>query len=159
MGKVYHGIPNAGFGYNRVLGGISMKLLTASLCFICLPLFGQDNDQAASRRIAITQTLNFLEEQSVEARQQAADAQKRANDIEQALEKARAAAAFEAARENWIPGVTAQSIQRDGEVMHLKGNVKILQQKVTITADEADYHLDTGEIEPRGNVRVTQSPR
>lgn len=136
-----------------------MKLLTASLCFICLPLFGQDNDQAASRRIAITQTLTFLEEQSAEARQQAADAQKRANEIEQALERARAVAAFEASRENWIPGVTAQSIQRDGEVMHLKGSVRIVQEKATVTADEADYHLDTGEIEPRGNVRITPHKR
>ncbi len=136
-----------------------MKLLTASLCFICLPLFGQDNDQAANRRIAMTQTLTFLEEQSAEARQQVADAQKRANAIEQALEKAKLAAASEAARENWIPGVTAQSIQHDGEVMHLKGNVKIVQEKVTIAADEADYHLDTGEIKPRGNVRVTPHKR
>ena len=134
-----------------------MKLLTASLCFICVPLFGQDNDPAASRRIAITQTLTFFEEQLVAARQQAADAQKRANDMEQALERAKAVAAFEAARENQIPGVKAQSIQRDGEVMHLKGSVIIVQDKVTVTADEADYHLDTREIEPRGNVRITPS--
>jgi len=48
-------------------------------------------------------------------------------------------------------------------VVHLKGNVRIEirtspknAREVTILhADEAEYHEDTGEILPRGNVRVT----
>ena len=136
-----------------------MKLLAAGLCLTLLPLVGQDNEQAASRRMAVTETLSFLEEQAALAQQQAADAAKRAADIAQSLERAKQAVALEAARENWFPGVTAQSIQRDGTVLHLKGGVKIIQERIIVTADEAEYHTDTGEIEPRGNVRIRPSPR
>jgi lipopolysaccharide assembly outer membrane protein LptD (OstA) len=62
----------------------------------------------------------------------------------------------------------AASIQREvafPSVIRLKGQVeiqtKIIAQKnplalliMTVTADEADYHEDTGEIEARGKVRV-----
>jgi lipopolysaccharide assembly outer membrane protein LptD (OstA) len=64
--------------------------------------------------------------------------------------------------------IKANSIQRDQSdqsILRLKGNVKIahrsssLDRGTTITADEAVYHQDTGEIEAQGNVRVTLIPR
>jgi lipopolysaccharide assembly outer membrane protein LptD (OstA) len=72
--------------------------------------------------------------------------------------------------------VTALSIQRDAStsynphlpVVYLKGNVEILKpfcvptgsgsvckEQMVVRADEVEYHPDTGEIKPSGNVRVT----
>jgi hypothetical protein len=73
--------------------------------------------------------------------------------------------------------MTALSIQRDASssenphlpVVYLKGNVEITrafcvptssgatckESLAVVRADEAEYHPDTGEIKPSGNVRVT----
>src|SRR5436190_15299054 len=69
--------------------------------------------------------------------------------------------------------VKALSIERGlhyGAVIHLKGDVEIqtpvclpvgkrgalvCEGSMILRADEADLHEDTGEIEARGNVRVT----
>lgn len=71
-------------------------------------------------------------------------------------------------------GITAASIHQDASaadnphlpVMYLKGDVEIIKPscrnastscytKMVLRADEAEYHPDTGEIKPSGNVRVT----
>jgi lipopolysaccharide assembly outer membrane protein LptD (OstA) len=54
---------------------------------------------------------------------------------------------------------------RDGFILHLKGKVEIqtfLQrsgdsQSFVLRADEADFNIDTGAVESRGN--VSMSPR
>jgi hypothetical protein len=72
--------------------------------------------------------------------------------------------------------LTASSIQQDASpsgnphlpVVYLKGNVEIVKPSCVATssgrtcytemvlrADEAEYHPDTGEIKPSGNVRIT----
>ncbi len=65
--------------------------------------------------------------------------------------------------------MTAISMQRDDRVIHLKGHVeiksvmcvsadasaaKVCEEAMVLRTDEADYHVDTGEIEARGNVRI-----
>ena len=71
---------------------------------------------------------------------------------------------------------TASSIQRDASAsnnpglpaVYLKGNVEIVtpfcihagneticREAMVLRADEAEYHPDTGEITPSGDVRVT----
>ncbi len=45
------------------------------------------------------------------------------------------------------------------EMMQLKGNVEIKTDTMTLTADEADYDPTTGEIAPRGTVRVKLNPK
>ncbi len=66
--------------------------------------------------------------------------------------------------------MTALSMQRDGRVIHLKGHVeiksvmcvpaadastaKVCEEAMVLRTDEADYHVDTGEIEARGNVKI-----
>jgi lipopolysaccharide assembly outer membrane protein LptD (OstA) len=42
----------------------------------------------------------------------------------------------------------------EGFVTHLKGNVEIKTAAMVLTADEASVHMDTGEIEAAGGVRV-----
>ena len=60
--------------------------------------------------------------------------------------------------------VTFASMQGDCKVplssLQLKGNVEVTTDGAVLKADEADYHCDTGEIEPLGNVhmKVTPSP-
>ncbi len=57
---------------------------------------------------------------------------------------------------NWTTGIT-----------HLKGNVQIdIRQTIqggrhylVIRADEADFNANTGEVIPRGNVRITPEER
>jgi hypothetical protein len=39
-------------------------------------------------------------------------------------------------------------------VVRFKGNVEITINGVELRADEVDYHWDTGELEPNGNVHV-----
>jgi hypothetical protein len=73
--------------------------------------------------------------------------------------------------------LTALNIQRDASrsdnphlpVVYLKGNVEITksfcvpagggtackERMAVVRADEAEYHPDSGEIKPSGNVRVT----
>ena len=60
-----------------------------------------------------------------------------------------------------VPAVSlsALRIEQDGPVVHLKGNVEIRRMGLILTADEADYRKDTGEIEAKGNVRVSPFPR
>jgi lipopolysaccharide assembly outer membrane protein LptD (OstA) len=55
-----------------------------------------------------------------------------------------------------IPQVrfAAQSVQQNSGIVFLKGSVEINLGGYTLLADEAEYHQDTGEIQPRGNVRV-----
>jgi lipopolysaccharide assembly outer membrane protein LptD (OstA) len=53
--------------------------------------------------------------------------------------------------------VTANSWEADQAnraVVHLKGDVQIKSGGVIVKADEAVLNIDTGEIEPLGNVRV-----
>jgi lipopolysaccharide assembly outer membrane protein LptD (OstA) len=59
----------------------------------------------------------------------------------------------------------ATHIDKDwtASVVHLKGNVRMEiwttaknpGQAMVLRADEVDYHENTGEISPRGNVRLT----
>lgn len=44
--------------------------------------------------------------------------------------------------------------QRDGSVVHLRGNVRIQTRSMELQADEVDFHQDTNEAEARGNVRI-----
>jgi lipopolysaccharide assembly outer membrane protein LptD (OstA) len=55
----------------------------------------------------------------------------------------------------------AEEMVREPNLIHLKGKVEVQTwlvrpsyQSVLLTADEAVYHVDTGEIEASGNVRV-----
>jgi lipopolysaccharide assembly outer membrane protein LptD (OstA) len=57
-------------------------------------------------------------------------------------------------------GIVARSIQRDSAVMHATGNVQVRiihpdEGRTVIHADEVIYHGDTGEIETRGDARIT----
>ncbi len=64
-----------------------------------------------------------------------------------------------------------ESAGKTAHVIRLKGNVEVritvcrangtstsCDGSVVIKADEADYNVDSGEVEPRGNVRVTPGP-
>jgi lipopolysaccharide assembly outer membrane protein LptD (OstA) len=44
--------------------------------------------------------------------------------------------------------------QRDTHLIHLKGNVEIRTDTMTLTANEAYYNQATGEIEALGTVRI-----
>ena len=50
--------------------------------------------------------------------------------------------------------MSAKEIQRDGEILHLRGNVSIAFDGNVLTADQADVNTSTGEITPSGNVQV-----
>ena len=56
-------------------------------------------------------------------------------------------------------GITAQGIQREGPVMHATGSVQVritnADERTVIHADEVIYHGDTGEIDTRGDARIT----
>ena len=57
-------------------------------------------------------------------------------------------------------GIVAQSMQRDGTVMHATGSVQVRithadGDRIVIHADEVLYHEDTGEIETHGDARIT----
>jgi lipopolysaccharide assembly outer membrane protein LptD (OstA) len=59
-------------------------------------------------------------------------------------------------------GTVARSIQRDSAGMHATGNVQVRitpihpdEGRTVIHADEVIYHGDTGEIETRGDARIT----
>jgi lipopolysaccharide assembly outer membrane protein LptD (OstA) len=62
----------------------------------------------------------------------------------------------------WSVSISAENIAREASVLHLKGNVEIKtsigqdapRQFLLLRADEADFHIDTGAIEPRGNVML-----
>ena len=50
--------------------------------------------------------------------------------------------------------LTSLNQERDGAVIHLKGQVTIENDAIRVQADEADYNADTGEIQAHGDVRV-----
>jgi lipopolysaccharide assembly outer membrane protein LptD (OstA) len=52
----------------------------------------------------------------------------------------------------------ARHIESSGDLFQLRGNVEINTDSLILRADRADYHWDTGEIEPRGNVHVRPIP-
>jgi hypothetical protein len=62
----------------------------------------------------------------------------------------------------WSVNISAENMAREALVLHLEGNVEIRtaigqdapRQFLVLRADEADFHIDTGAIEPRGNVTV-----
>lgn len=43
--------------------------------------------------------------------------------------------------------------------VRFKGMVEIKIDGVVLQADEVDYHLDTGEFEPYGNVHLKPTPQ
>jgi len=51
---------------------------------------------------------------------------------------------------------TAKSVQGEDamHVAHLKGNVELTIDGIRVQADEVDLHLDSGDIEPNGNVHL-----
>ena len=59
-------------------------------------------------------------------------------------------------------GIVAQSIRHDSAGTHATGNVQVRitpihadEGRTVIHADEVIYHGDTGEIETRGDARIT----
>jgi lipopolysaccharide assembly outer membrane protein LptD (OstA) len=50
--------------------------------------------------------------------------------------------------------LTADSIKRDGPVMHLDGNVTIETDQIVLRADSATFNSDSQEIQAQGNVSV-----
>jgi hypothetical protein len=68
----------------------------------------------------------------------------------------------------WSVNISAENMAREAFVLHLRGNVEIKtaigqdvhRQFLLLRADEADFHIDTGAIEPRGKVIVRpQNPQ
>jgi len=68
----------------------------------------------------------------------------------------------------WSVKITAENMAREALTLHLRGNVEIKtsigqdapRQFLLLRADEADFHIDTGAIEPRGNVMMRpQNPQ
>ena len=53
-----------------------------------------------------------------------------------------------------ITSTNLEWVDRNAGLIRLTGNVEIRTKGIVMTADEADYHMGTGEIEPRGNVRL-----
>jgi hypothetical protein len=56
--------------------------------------------------------------------------------------------------------ITAQRMEHDGALTHANGNVKVRiihpdEGRTVIRPDEVIYHGDTGEIETRGDARIT----
>jgi len=49
----------------------------------------------------------------------------------------------------------ANGIQSDSEGSRLTGNVEIHTAKLVLSADQAIYHAETGEIDASGNVHIT----
>jgi hypothetical protein len=70
--------------------------------------------------------------------------------------------------QGWGVGIVSENMTREGQVLHLKGAVEIktwsrpsnpYEGYMIVHADEADYHIDTGIIEPRGTVRLEPHDR
>ena len=51
-------------------------------------------------------------------------------------------------------GLTADSIQLEGPVIHLAGNATIETDQIVLKAESADFNRDTQEIQAHGNVSV-----
>ena len=63
------------------------------------------------------------------------------------------------APQGWSVRISAENMAREAFVLHLKGSVEIRltrgdDQYLMLRADEADFHIDTGAVESRGNVSV-----
>lgn len=66
----------------------------------------------------------------------------------------------------WGVSMSAENMAREASMLHLRGSVEIRtaprpgepNQFLLLSADEADFHIDTGAIEPRGNVRLQPRP-
>jgi lipopolysaccharide assembly outer membrane protein LptD (OstA) len=54
--------------------------------------------------------------------------------------------------------LAAQSLQQNSEVIFLQGNVEINLSDYVMLADDAEYHLDTGEIQARGGIHLKPVP-
>ena len=52
----------------------------------------------------------------------------------------------------------ATSLRRDGDVIHLRGDVELRTNGILVQADEVDYYWHTGEIKARGEVIIRPSP-
>jgi lipopolysaccharide assembly outer membrane protein LptD (OstA) len=61
-------------------------------------------------------------------------------------------------RGNIAATFAANHVESSGVLFQLRGNVEINTITLSLRADEADYHWDTGEIEARGNVHVKPIP-
>jgi lipopolysaccharide assembly outer membrane protein LptD (OstA) len=120
-----------------------MRFLT--FAFLLAPIFGQESAQRIE--------LQTPEQKQAEA---ALDAEKRLLtegattdfNVRQAQRK------FDRTMQEDKVDIKAQSIERTGNLWRLHGAVEIRISDVIVRADDADYHEDTGAIEPRGNVRV-----
>lgn len=55
--------------------------------------------------------------------------------------------------------ITADSIRREGSVMHLAGDVTIETEHIVLRADSADFNKDTQEIQAHGKVSVRLKPQ
>jgi lipopolysaccharide assembly outer membrane protein LptD (OstA) len=51
-------------------------------------------------------------------------------------------------------GFAADNIQRQDQIMQLKGNVEIRTHDMSLHADDVTYDQKTGEIEATGTVRI-----
>ena len=66
----------------------------------------------------------------------------------------------------WGVSLNAENVAREASIFRLKGNVEVKTaprpsehgQFLLLHADEADFHIDTGAIEPRGNVSLRPQP-
>ena len=50
--------------------------------------------------------------------------------------------------------VTANKRIRNGDIMHLEGNVKIETEGMALSCDDADFNTESGEIVAQGNVKI-----
>lgn len=66
----------------------------------------------------------------------------------------------------WGVSMSAENMAREASILHLRGNVEVKTaprpgedgQFLLLRADEADFHIDTGAVEPRGNVSLRPQP-
>ncbi len=66
----------------------------------------------------------------------------------------------------WRVAMSAENMAREGSVLHLRGKVEIKTSQqpsehgmyLLVRADAADFHIDTGAVEPRGNVKLEPQP-
>lgn len=52
--------------------------------------------------------------------------------------------------------VLAKNVQKDGSIIHAKGNVVLYSQKYLITADKADYNQKTGDLSLFGDITILE---
>src|SRR5262245_54908968 len=114
------------------------RLIFAIALMACVPLFGQDIPNNVPRRQlfpADRPTYSFF--------------------------VFRTAAGYRITAFNDQITIIAMKMERVGNLsdstclLKLTGNVEVTVKGVRLEADEADYHCQSGEIEPRGNVHFT----